>query len=69
MTVTASIIAGSTGLIGGNVIKVLSNKKQSAIALTRKSIPNLPPNITEMIINFDAFEKNGSRPAPDVSKT
>ncbi|MDB4038214.1 hypothetical protein N9519_04145 [Candidatus Thioglobus sp.] len=58
-----SIIAGSTGLIGGNVIKVLSNKKQSAIALTRRSIPNLPPNITEMVIEFDAFEKNGSLPS------
>ena len=63
MTVITSIIAGSTGLIGGNVIKVLSNKKQSAIALTRRSIPNLPPNITEMIIDFDAFEKNGSLPS------
>ena len=63
MTVTTSIIAGSTGLIGGNVIKVLSNKKQSAIALTRRSIPNLPPNITEMIIDFDTFEKNGSLPS------
>ncbi|MDC0483446.1 hypothetical protein OAN65_00145 [Candidatus Thioglobus sp.] len=60
---TTSIIAGSTGLIGGNVIKVLSNKKQSAIALTRRSIPNLPPNITEMVIDFDAFEKNGSLPS------
>ena len=60
---TTSIIAGSTGLIGGNVIKVLSNKKQSAIALTRRSIPNLPPNITEMIIDFDTFEKNGSLPS------
>ncbi len=58
-----SIIAGSTGLIGGNVIKVLSNKKQSAIALTRRSIPNLPPNITEMVIDFDDFEKNGSLPS------
>ena len=63
MTVTTSIIAGSTGLIGGNVIKVLSNKKQGAIALTRRAIPNLPPNITEMIIDFDAFEKNGSLPS------
>jgi len=63
MTVTTSIIAGSTGLIGGNVIKVLSNKKQSAIALTRRSIPNLPPNITEMIIDFDTFKKNGSLPS------
>ena len=60
---TTSIIAGSTGLIGGNIIKVLSNKKQSAIALTRRSIPNLPPNITEMIIDFDTFEKNGSLPS------
>ena len=63
MTVTTSIIAGSTGLIGGNVIKVLSSKKQGAIALTRRAIPNLPPNITEMVIDFDAFEKNGSLPS------
>jgi uncharacterized protein YbjT (DUF2867 family) len=63
MTATNSIIAGSTGLIGGNVIKVLSNKKQSALALSRRSIPNLPPKITEMIIDFDAFEKNGSLPS------
>jgi len=61
--VTTSIIAGSTGLVGGNVIKVLSNKKQSVIALTRRSMPNLPPEITEMIIDFDAFEKNGSFPS------
>ena len=60
---TNSIIAGSTGLIGGKVIEVLSKKKQSAIALTRRSIPNLPPEITEMIIDFDAFEKNGSLPS------
>ena len=60
---TTSIIAGSTGLIGGNVIEVLSKQKQSAIALTRRSIPNLPPEITEMIIDFEAFEKNGSLPS------
>jgi uncharacterized protein YbjT (DUF2867 family) len=61
--VTTSIIAGSTGLIGGNVIKVLSNKNQSAIALTRRSIPNLAPHVTEMVIDFDDFEKNGSLPS------
>ena len=60
---TTSIIAGSTGLIGGNVIKVLSSKKQGAIALTRRAIPNLPPNTIEMVIDFDAFEKNGSLPS------
>ena len=58
-----SIIAGSTGLIGLNLIKVLSSKKQGTIALTRRAIPNLPPNITEMVIDFDAFEKNGSLPS------
>jgi len=61
--VITSIIAGSTGLIGGKVIEVLSKQKQSTIALTRRSIPNLPPEITEMIIDFDAFEKNGSLPS------
>jgi len=61
--VITSIIAGSTGLIGGKVIEVLSKQKQSAIALTRRSIPNLPPEITERIIDFDAFEKNGSLPS------
>ena len=45
------------------MIKVLSSKKQGAIALTRRAIPNLPPNITEMVIDFDAFEKNGSLPS------
>jgi len=61
--VTTSIIAGSTGLVGRNVIEVLSKQKQSAIALTRRSIPNLPPEITEMIIDFEVFEKNGSLPS------
>ena len=57
-----SIVAGSTGLIGRNVIKALSNKNQSVVALTRRSISNLPHNITELIIDFDAFEKHGSLP-------
>jgi len=60
---TTSIIAGSTGLIGRNVIEMLSTKKQRVIALSRRSIPNLPPIITEMIIDFDAFEKNGFLPS------
>tara|TARA_B100001146_G_scaffold100738_1_gene89275 strand:- start:147 stop:785 length:639 start_codon:yes stop_codon:yes gene_type:complete len=57
-----SIVAGSTGLIGRNVIEVLSNTNQSVVALTRRSISNLPHNITELIIDFDAFEKHGSLP-------
>ena len=57
-----SIVAGSTGLIGRNVIEVLSNTNQSVVALTRRSISNLPHNITELIIDFDALEKQGSLP-------
>ena len=57
-----SIVAGSTGLIGRKVIEVLSNRNQSVVALTRRSILNLPHNITELIIDFDAFEKHGSLP-------
>ena len=57
-----SIVAGSTGLIGRTVIAVLSNTNQSVVALTRRSISNLPHNITELIIDFDAFEKHGSLP-------
>ena len=57
-----SIVAGSTGLIGRKVIEVLSNTNQSVFALTRRSTPNLPHNITELIIDFDAFEKHGSLP-------
>jgi uncharacterized protein YbjT (DUF2867 family) len=57
-----SIVAGSTGLIGRNVIEALSNTNQSVVALTRRSISNLPHNITELIIDFDAFEKHGSLP-------
>ena len=58
-----SIVAGfSTGLIGRNVIEVLSNTNQSVVALSRRSISNLPHNITELIIDFDAFEKHGSLP-------
>jgi len=57
-----SIVAGSTGLIGRNVIEVLSNTNQSVVALTRRSISNLPHNITELIIDFEAFKKHGSLP-------
>ena len=60
---TSSIISGSTGLIGRHVIEVLSSQNKSAIALTRRSIHNLPPGISEMIIDFDDFENKGSLPS------
>ncbi len=57
-----SIIAGSTGLIGRNVLEVLCNKQESVIALTRRPIHDLPTNVNQLILDFDSFEKNGSLP-------
>ncbi len=57
-----SIIAGSTGLIGRNVLEILCNKQESVIALTRRTIPVLPINANQLVIDFDSFEKNGSLP-------
>ena len=57
-----SIIAGSTGLIGRNVLEILCNKQESVIALTRRSISDLPSNANQLVIDFDSFEKNGSLP-------
>jgi uncharacterized protein YbjT (DUF2867 family) len=57
-----SIIAGSTGLIGRNVLEVLCNKQERVIALTRRPIHDLPTNVNQLILDFDSFEKNGSLP-------
>ena len=57
-----SIIAGSTGLIGRNVLEILCNKQESVIALTRRPISDLPINANQLVIDFDSFEKNGSLP-------
>jgi len=57
-----SIVAGSTGLIGRNVLEILCNKQESVIALTRRTIPDLPINANQLVIDFDSFEKNGSLP-------
>ena len=51
-----SIIAGSTGLIGRNVLKVLCNKQESIIALTRRPISDLPTNANQLIIDFASFD-------------
>ena len=58
-----SIIAGSTGLIGRNVLEILCNKQESVIALTRRTIPDLPINANQLVIDFDSFAKNGSLPS------
>ena len=57
-----SIIAGSTGLIGRNILEILCNKQESVIALTRRPISDLPINANQLVIDFDSFDKNGSLP-------
>ncbi|MCS5590800.1 MAG: hypothetical protein NZ824_12625 [Candidatus Thioglobus sp.] len=57
-----SIIAGSTGLVGRNLLEVLCSKQESVIALTRRPISDLPTNANQLILDFDSFEKNGSLP-------
>ena len=50
-----SIIAGSTGLIGRNVLEILCNKQESVIALTRRPISDLPTNANQLVIDFDSL--------------
>jgi nucleoside-diphosphate-sugar epimerase len=45
------VVAGSTGLIGKNLINVIS-KDSETLALTRRNF-NFPNNVTEKIVNFD----------------
>tara|TARA_B100001029_G_scaffold118489_1_gene98239 strand:+ start:166 stop:852 length:687 start_codon:yes stop_codon:yes gene_type:complete len=47
------LIAGSTGFLGNEILKVLGNKNISTIALGRRAIPNLPDNAQELIIDFN----------------
>ena len=58
-----SIVAGSTGLIGRNVVEILCNKQESVIALTRRTVSDLPINANQLVIDFDSFVKNGSLPS------
>ena len=53
-----SIIAGSTGLVGSNILRRLSDNDHSVIALARKSIPDLPSNTEELIIDYDSLLNN-----------
>tara|TARA_B100000161_G_C33536175_1_gene408442 strand:+ start:279 stop:938 length:660 start_codon:yes stop_codon:yes gene_type:complete len=61
----ASIVVGSTGLIGKKLIFELAKKDLEVIAITRRYISNLPKNVSLLNINFDNFVKNGSLPSCD----
>ena len=60
-----SIIAGSTGLVGSNILSCLSDNNQKPIALARSSIKELPSNAQELIIDFDSLLTEGSLPSCD----
>ena len=60
-----SIIAGSTGLVGSNILSYLSDHNHKPIALARSSIKELPSNAQELIIDFDSLLIEGSLPSCD----
>ena len=62
---STSLVLGSTGLVGNTLIKFLCDQNENVIALTRRSIPNLPRNANELIVDFDDFLIDGSLPKCD----
>ena len=61
----ASLVIGSTGLIGKKLLFELAKKDSEVIAIARRSINNLPENVSLLDINFDDFLENGSLPFCD----
>ena len=57
-----SIVAGSTGLVGKNVLNVLSINGNKVVALSRKPITDLPKNVETLEIDFDTFVIDGKLP-------
>ena len=62
---STSIIAGSTGLVGNNILYQLCENNHNVVAICRKPISGLPSKATELIIDFESFLTNGSLPACD----
>ena len=62
---TTSIIAGPTGLVGSNILRLLSGNNHNTIALLRSPIKQLPSNTEELIIDFDSLLNEGSLPRCD----
>ena len=61
----ASLVIGSTGLIGKKLIFELAKKDSEVIAIARRPIINLPKNVSLLNINFDDFLENGILPSCD----
>ena len=47
------LLVGSTGFLGNEILKILGKKDIPTIALARRTIPNLPSNAEELIIDFN----------------
>ena len=58
-----SIIAGSSGLVGNNILNQLCEDNHNVIAISRKPISGLRPKATELVIDFESFLIDGSLPA------
>ena len=59
------LIAGSTGLVGSNILSQLSDSNQNVIALARGPITKLPLKAKELIIDFDSLLSIDSLPKCD----
>ena len=53
-----SLVAGGTGLVGSNVIKLLSKKQGAQIILARSFDSEIPQNADLQIIDFDNLSSN-----------
>ena len=60
-----SIIAGSTGLVGSNILSYLSDNSHKPIAVARSPIKEIPSNAQELIIDYDSLLTEGSLPSCD----
>ena len=60
-----SLIAGSTGLIGSNILSQLSDSNHNVIALARAPISKLPHKAKVLIIDFDSLLSSNSLPKCD----
>lgn len=58
MESTLSLVAGGTGLVGSNIIKVLSKKQGTQIILARSFDSEVPHNAELQIIDFDSLVSN-----------
>ena len=47
------LLAGSTGFLGNEILRILGVKDIYTIALGRRTIPNLPDSVEELIIDFN----------------